>query len=465
MRKQHSWFAFSILLFLAFSLNAGAQNPCLKWTESPRQDEAEEAHVLYRQFLKNENFDEAFKYWQKAYELAPAADGQRPFHYMDGRDFYMRMFQKESDEAKKKEYAATILRLYDEQIQCYGNENLIYGLKVYDMFYNLRSPYPQLLETLKMAVQKGGDNTAYTVLEPYAHVLAFQFKNKQMSLEEARSAHIRINEIADHNIANNAEYGPYYQQAKDRFTPVLGEVEGELFDCVFFKKKFEPMFRAAPDDYEAMKYYYNKMIQQGCPETDPLVAEIKTSFETIVARINAEKLAVFYTENPGAHAKALYDEGKYTQALDKYEEAIQKEESKGAQADNEALASYYFSMASIVGRKLDRYSAAREHALKAARLRPNWGQPYLLIGDLYAETSSSCGGEAWDHHIAVLAAIEKYAYARSVDSAVADEANEKIARYSRFKPQSEEAFMRGVQEGASVKVNCWIGETVRVSFQ
>jgi hypothetical protein len=48
---------------------------------------------------------------------------------------------------------------------------------------------------------------------------------------------------------------------------------------------------------------------------------------------------------------------------------------------------------------------------------------------------------------------------------VAEEANEKIARYSRFKPQQEEGFMRGVKEGASVKVNCWIGETVRVSYQ
>lgn len=421
--------------------------------------------MLYRQFLKNENYEEAFNYWKKAYELAPAADGQRPFHYMDGRDFYMRMFKNETDEAKKQEYAAMILRLYDEQMQCYGNENLLFGLKVYDMFYTLQSPYPLLLETLKTAVEKGGNNTAYTVLEPFAHVLAFQFKNKQMNLEDARKYHILINDIADHNIAHNNEYSAYYQQAKDRMTTVLEQVEGDLFDCEFFKKKFEPVFRNNPEDFEAMKYYYNKMVQQGCPETDPLVAEIKVAFETLVAKINAEKLAAFYAENPGAHAKALYDEGKYNQALDKYEEAIQKEESKGAQADKESLSTYYFSMASILGRKLDRYSAARDYAYKAAKFRANWGQPFMLIGDLYAESSSSCGAEAWDHHVAVLAAIEKYAYARSLDSSVADEANEKIARYSRFKPQSEEGFMRGIKEGTSVKVGCWIGETVKISFQ
>lgn len=467
MKRLKVRLTFSLLFFASLWLNANGQHPtpCLKWTESPRQEEAEEAHVLYRQFLKNENFDEAFKYWQKAYELAPAADGQRPFHYMDGRDLYMRRFQAETDEAKKAEYAGMILRLYDEQIQCYGNENLLLGLKAYDMFYNLRTPYDQLLQTLKTAVEKGGNNTAYTVLEPYAHVMAFQFKNKLMPLEEARAIHIRINEIADHNIANNAEYKDYYQQAKDRMNPVLAEVEGQLFDCAFFKKKFEPLFRANPDDYEGMKYYYNKMVQQGCSEDDPFVAEVKTKYETIVAKINAEKLAVFYAENPGNHAKALYDEGKFSEALDKYEEAIAKEKTKGNEANQELMAGYVFAQASILGRKLDRYSAAREYALKAAKLRPNWGQPYMLIGDLYAETSSSCGNEAWDHHVAVLAAIEKYAYARSIDSNVSEEANEKIARYSRFKPQQEEGFMRGVKEGSSVKVNCWIGETVRVSYQ
>lgn len=43
---------------------------------------------------------------------------------MDGRDMYMRKFQAETDEAKKAEYAGMILRLYDEQIQCYGNEKI-----------------------------------------------------------------------------------------------------------------------------------------------------------------------------------------------------------------------------------------------------------------------------------------------------------------------------------------------------
>ena len=89
----------------------------------------------------------------------------------------------------------------------------------------------------------------------------------------------------------------------------------------------------------------------------------------------------------------------------------------------------------------------------------------MLIGDMYASTSSSCGKEAWDKQMAVLAAIDKYAYAKSIDGEVASEANKKIGKYSGFKPEKEEGFMRKISEGSSYKVKCWIGETVKVRFK
>lgn len=437
---------------------------CQSWVGIPRQEEAEEAHVLYRQFLKAENYDEAFKHWQKAYELAPAADGQRAFHYSDGRTFHMRFFESEPDPAKKAEHAKMILKLYDEQMQCYQDHELLNGLKVYDMFYKLRSPYPEVLAVIKGAIEKSGNNTSYLILEPYGYVMSYMFKNKQISLEEAQAAHIAINDIASYNIANNANYGAYYQQAIDRTAPVLAEVEGDLFDCQFFKNKFEPEFRADPENLDHLKYYYATMLKEECDPNDPLLLEIKAKYETLASAYNAEVLAKYYLENPGAHAKALFDEGKYEEAISKYEEAVSKEQAKGDTANIEQIASYNLSISSILFRQLDRYSSARDYALKAARQRPNWGQPYITIGDMYAATSSSCGAESWDHQLAVLAAIDKYAYARSIDDAAAEEANKKIARYSGFKPDKEQGFMRGVTEGTRVKVPCWIGETVTVRY-
>ena len=89
---------------------------CETWNDSPRKDEAEESHVLYRQALKAKDYQTAFELWKIAYEIAPAADGQRTTHYTDGVDIYKHFFENETDEAKKQEYKEAAIELYDQAI-------------------------------------------------------------------------------------------------------------------------------------------------------------------------------------------------------------------------------------------------------------------------------------------------------------------------------------------------------------
>lgn len=455
---------FIIFTFLAVAWSLPAFSQCQTWLKSPQKDALEEAHVLYRQFMKTEEFDKAFDYWKKAYEGAPAADGQRSTHFKDGRTIYISKFKNEKDEAKKKEYAAIILRLFDEQVQCYPNEKVLtLGLKAYEMFYTLNSPYSENLKVCEEAVAAGGENTSYVVFQPYTSIAVYQYQNKLMSAEQARQIYTKLNEIADHNINHHPDLSAYYKQAKDAMNATFAQIENEIFDCAYFKSKLEPDYRSHPDDTEVLKYIYNKLVQQGCPAEDPFVQELKVRYEKIVTEENAAKLAAYYAENPGDHGIALYKEGNYSEALKKFEEGIEKEKGNGN--SSEKLANYYFYMASIEFRQLNRFAAARDHAKAAARYKSNWGQPYMLIGDMYAASSNSCGSDGFDASLAVIAAIDKYAYAKSIDGDVAGEASSKIARYSGYLPAREDGFMRKVSEGASMTVPCWIGETVRVRFK
>ena len=60
--------------------------------------------------------------------------------------------------------------------------------------------------------------------------------------------------------------------------------------------------------------------------------------------------------------------------------------------------------------------------------------------------------------------MDKYNYAKSIDSEVAAEANSRISKYRSSMPSQDEGFMRGVKSGQTVKVDCWIGENVKVRY-
>ena len=92
-------------------------------------------------------------------------------------------------------------------------------------------------------------------------------------------------------------------------------------------------------------------------------------------------------------------------------------------------------------------SKAKKHALEANRQRSGWGDPFMLIGDLYAQTSRSCGqntgnitNDEFSKRVGYWAAIEKYQYAKQIDLLLTEEANQKIKKYSEQAPDKTSTF-------------------------
>lgn len=443
----------TVILFSGIALGQ-----CETWVGKPNQDDLIQDHVVYKGFLKENKFDQAFSYWEKLYKQAPVADGKRIDHFYDGEQFYIKKYESATDPAQKEAFRKEALAIFDQEAACTGKVGPAMGRKGYYMFYNLATPYPDTYAALKSSIDATGKDAEYIVLVPMAYVLVDQFKNKRVSEGEARSIFTQLMEIADHNIANNKTYSAQYQQAKDAMLPTLAQIEGTLFDCTWFKNKLEPQYRADPENGELIKEIYLKLAGQDCSDADPLMVELKTKYEAYAAEVNAKVLAEFYASNPGAHAKALYDEGKYGDAIEKYNQAISQE------SDPNKLADYYQALASIEFRQFDRYTTAREHARKALKLRPDWGQPLILIGDMYAKSYRSCGDSDFEQRCVILAAMEKYYAAKAIDPEVADQVNERISRFMGSRPSLEDGHMLGKKEGQPYSIGCWIGETVTLKF-
>ncbi len=454
---------------ILFSLMSYSQ--CESWVGSPNETEASDAHVIYRTAFKAKDYKGAFESWEKAYTLAPAADGKRSSHYLDGIEIYKSFLKEESDDAKKAEYKEKIIKLYDEAIQCYESGAIslkcgtdeclqekvgqILGRKGYDMYYFVNSKYSANLKALEDGVAKTGAKSEYSVMMPYAAIAVSQFKSGKIDAEKARSIHAIIQEIGETG-KSDERLGSYYEDALKNANASFKEIERDIFDCDYFKAKWEPAYRQDPSPQKA-KDFYNQLKLEGCEDADPLMTELKKAYESWASGVNAQRKAEYEANNPSILANKAYKAGNYDEAVSKYREALNGE------TDVNKKAGYHNSIASILFRKMEKFGEARKEARKALELRPGWGKPLMMIGDMYATGARKCG-DSWNQRLAVLAAIDKYKQAKN-DAEFASEASSKIAKYRSSLPEKAEGHMRGVKPGATETVGCWIGERVTVRFK
>lgn len=455
----------SLLLVLCATVSV-VSGQCTTWVDSPQKNKAEDAHVSYRNFVKGktaaeiatmapEEFTSAFTNWETAYTIAPAADGKRASHFRDGRKFYKAMIQK--DAAKKKEYGQRIVELYDEELACYpGGEAFLLGRKGYDMFY-INGYSLDAIDVLEQAMVKGGDKTEYIVLPPLGQLLGYYFEQEKIDADRVRALYEQGVALADKNVEAGGDYAQYYADAKANLVAAVAKYEDQIFDCEYFKQQLLPTFEDNQDDLKMLLYVVAKAKAQGCDEADAFVMEVQARYDQVYAARSAEFEQQRRDNNPAFAAQEAYNNGDFKAAIDGYQAAIDKSD------DDSKKALYYYQMASIQNAKLGQYGQARTNANKAASLRSGWGKPYILIGDIYGKMSRNCG-DAWDQRLAVLAAIDKYQYARSIDPEVASDASSRIGRYSSSMPIKADAFSRNLKEGQSLKVGCGIGETVTLRF-
>ncbi|HEB62608.1 MAG TPA: hypothetical protein ENI82_05590 [Bacteroidetes bacterium] len=433
-------------------------SPCKHWTGSPQKDKAETLHVLYKDRLREKNYEEAMRLWKQVYELAPAADGKRPDHYLDGVTLYGQLIQKETDPTKKEEYINKVLELYDECAKCYEEKASIYiGLKAFALYYKYpeKATDMEKYELFKQSIDADQEKASDFVINPFTSLMIQLYLEKKIEMSEAQKYATLIPKIIAYGKSKATT-----SKAKDRWALVEGYapvrleglegVEG-FYDCDYYKAKYFPEYKADPENCEVIGNTYGRLKWGKCPDVDAMLTELKPKVDKCFPPPPATVTTI------GPRCSDFLREGNYNEALNCYEEKAGKTD------DMERKAQYLFVMSKIYYAHLKRYSLARKYALQAAKLKPNWGEPYILIGKLYASSGPLCGpGRGWDSQIVTWAAIDMWTKAKRVDSSVASEANKLIAKYSKYMPSRGDIFQRNLKEGDSFKVPCWIQATTTI---
>ena len=106
-------------------------------------------------------------------------------------------------------------------------------------------------------------------------------------------------------------------------------------------------------------------------------------------------------------------------------------------------------------------SRARDIFRRAAQVDPTNGEPYILIGLLYAESAKQFSGEI-ESRAVYWAAVDKFVKAKNMDPSVAGRANSLISTYSQYFPPIDKIFFNDYSEGQTFQVGGWIGETTTI---
>ena len=436
-------------------------SPCRKFSDNANEDALTDDYVVYRDMIKTQQVERAYELWQNVYANAPAADGRRSTVMTDGIYFMEYFLSQTTDPAEQTQYRERVFELYDEIERCYPEGGMTSARKGFDYFYkypDMRSKR-EIYDLFREAIRADSMAVSEIILNPMGSLLIDLHEAGELDDAEAiRTGRFLLERLrklrADAETPEDRERVALIEgYLPERFI-YFEQVEG-FYECDYFKDKYLDDLAADPDDCTLLAQTIGYLRYGGCGSDDPEIARLTATYNG-----TCRQAATAGTGGSGCRPNDLIQDGEYREAIECLEERY------GRTEDADTKAKLAIAIARIYYGSLRQFSAARNWARKAASDKPGWGEPYLLIGRLYASSGPLCGpGTGFESQRVVWVAIDQWQRAKSVDPGVAAEANKFINQYTQYMPDGEQGFMNGLKEGASYTVPCWINETTTVRYR
>jgi tetratricopeptide (TPR) repeat protein len=396
---------------------------------------------VYREFYKQKNIEDAVAPWRWAYINCPKASKNL---YIDGAKIFKHLIKRaKGDKVLQASLADSLMSLYDQRIALFGQEAYVLGLKGSDQLRYKKDQLNEAFANLEQSVQALQNKSKATALMSYFQAATKQFEAGTFDKAKVLEVYAEASEYVDYNILNNTKSKKFYEKAAANIEKLFVP----FATCEDLVSMFDAKYAETPEDVNLMKRITKVLDKKDCTD----------------AQVYFDAAAKLHESEPTAYS--AYSMGNLSLKKNKPAEAVAyyKQALEMAEGDEEK-ANYYYGLSGAYF-KSGSNQTARSNAYKALELRPDWGKPYILIGDIYAAASKSCGEDAFQQAMVFSAAIDKFITAKAKDASVADLANKKIAQYSKYLPSKEDAFFSGAKEGDSHQVGCWINETTKVRIK
>ncbi len=359
--------------------------------------------------------------------------------YIHGVKIMKHMISNEKDPELKNKLIDTLLMIYDQRIELFNKKGEILGRKGVDLYKIRPENYEEAYVYLKESVDLLGNASSSTVLVYYFRLAIKRVKAGLAEPGSIVDAYDQISDIIDYNLKNNPS-------KKTKFENTKGNIEKSFepyATCPDLIKIYSKKIIESPEDVELLKKITKILNKKDCTE-DPLY------FEATVK---------LYQLEPSPESAYLI--GKMYIKKKEYAKAIEYLLEGEKLIDDYDRADCFLLLAEAY-RSLDQFPKSRTFALKAINIRPNDGNAYLIIGDLYASSAKDCGNNDLTQKTAYWAAVDKYYMAKKVDPDLEEAALKRITTWSKYFPNSEIIFFHDLTEGDPYTVGCWINEVTKV---
>jgi len=250
----------------------------------------------------------------------------------------------------------------------------------------------------------------------------------------------KLNSSDARTLKNSEIYLSNFSKIKAGINGLLGE----RADCDNLIPLYNKDFDAKKTNVEWLQRAAKRLSAKDCTD-DPIFFKL---------------VEALHTAEPSAKS-ALYlgqlaaKDGKSAKALEYYNQSAELEDN------NLDKARVYMKIAGNYKAK-GSFSTARNYYKKALNFQPSLGVAYLQIASMYASSVNTCGDSAFNKRAVYWLAADYADRAGRVDPSIQSNASQTASSYRGRAPQKSDIFQEGVEEGSTIKIGCWIGESVRV---
>jgi tetratricopeptide (TPR) repeat protein len=390
---------------------------------------------LYREFRNQKLYDDAMKPFRQALKICP---GAAKTLYTDGATFYKHLISNAKDDVTKEAYIDTLLAIYDQRIEQYGEEGFVLGMKGVDMLKYRPDDAKSAEEVLRKSVSLQQNSSDAVVLSNFYQSIYKLYQAGEADRSDLMTEFMPVLEYIEYNMQNNEDSVQVdrYAKARENLYTFFIKIAD---DCEKIESILATKLNEDKENIEKNIKVIQVLNAADCTESDFYLEVATRVYKNAPTHDAAYSIGIKKLKNKEyAEAKKYFDEAiKLCEGCTKFENYNLKA-----------------GQTSIV---LGDYSGARSYASKILSRNSKSGEAYLLHGDAIASAAPKCDGGKLGSGAVYLLAVDYYEKARSVNraDAAATKASNKINTYSQYFPKKEDIFFNGLTEGSTYLVPCY----------